>query len=101
MKVQPYSAQWGDRLVAGVLDIFRLDALRMDLPNRMTEVADMIDANRRAFRYTVRPSRVFPDVPVTMPDDIPAQTEMLDALVNEVFTKARVRASIAMLRKVG
>jgi hypothetical protein len=121
VKVQAYSRPWANRLVVGALDVFRLAALRESdqlLPvstrksekilqagtyKRLNLVMGMIADAQRVMRFTVRPSRVMPDIePVPMNlKTAQTQAEMLNRMTREVFARSGINITITDLRKAG
>jgi hypothetical protein len=101
VKVRPYSKPWADRLIAGGLDILRLSAIRYERDSHLSEIADQLEAHRRACRYTVRPSRCLPDIPFIWPENGLIQAEMLDAMVDAVYARAGIRIAFTAVRRAG
>lgn len=96
LKVRAYSQPWGNRLVAGSVDIFRLAALREETGRYLDISQSMLDTVRRSFRFAVRPSQSLPEIDPVDPDDAMRQVDLLNECTEKVFAVARVRVSFGV-----
>ena len=84
----------------GCIDVYRLAALQGSNPDHVDMVMGMLADSQKSMRFTVRPSRVMPEIETVIPDDGWDQVQELESMSSKVFARARIRIGFTFARRV-